>query len=211
MFTQTAKPSLPKIVLQGFRISMRPPTQHDWLEWAEVRQKNKLYLEPFEPEWATDALTEDYFRRRLKLQFDEWQADRARAFLIFKWDGDELIGGMNINNICRGVAQYASLGYWISENEQGQGYMAEALKLTVRYCFENLKLHRVNASCLPHNERSKNLLLKGGFTQEGFAEKYLQINKLWQDHILFGLPIERWRDQARPTSLDNMAGSKPSF
>ena len=103
-----------------------------------------------------------------------------------------MIGGMNVNNICRGAAQYATLGYWISEDHQGQGYMSEALRLTLQFCFERLKLHRVNAACLPNNARSENLLRRAGFKHEGFAEKYISINGAWRDHVLYGLNVENW-------------------
>jgi ribosomal-protein-alanine N-acetyltransferase len=182
----------PHIELSSARINMRPPQEKDWPQWADIRGQNQVYLKPFEPTWGKDCLSEDFFHRRLQLQSREWKEGRACAFLIFENDRDELIGGMNINNICRGAAQFASLGFWLAEDKQGKGYMAEALRLTVDYCFSELKLHRVNASCLPHNTRSKNLLLKAGFNEEGFAKNYLQIDGLWQDHILFGLPVESW-------------------
>ncbi len=183
----------PEIDLHGFRTMMRPPSLEDWAEWAEVRQRNESHIQPFDPRWPEKAFTYDLFTRRVHRQAREWDLGLANAFLIFKLDDNRLIGGMNINNICRGAAQYASLGYWIDQDHEGQGYMAESLRITLQYCFESLGLHRVNASCLPHNHRSKNTLLKAGFKEEGFAEKYLQIDGRWQDHELFGLPIENWQ------------------
>ena len=184
----------PDISLQCARVLMRPPTLADWPEWAKVRAANQDHIQPFEPQWSSEPFTQDLFKRRLARQSREWELEHANAFLIFKRDDGQLIGGMNINNICRGAAQYASLGYWIDQDHEGQGYMAESLTLTLRYCFETLGLHRVNASCLAHNMRSRNVLVKAGFQEEGRAEKYLQINGQWQDHILFGLPIEHWED-----------------
>lgn len=184
---KSAAVALPDISLEGFRIFLRPPCTKDWQQWAQVRGENRDHLEPYEPRWVEDCLSEDFFRRRLKRQSYDWQIERACSFLIFKKQEDVLIGGMNINNICRGAAQYASLGYWIDRDHQGQGYMSEALRLTVQYCFEELKLHRIHAACIPDNERSKNLLLRGGFSEEGFAKRYLQINGTWQDHVLFSL------------------------
>lgn len=183
---------LPDIKLYASRIFMRPPAQSDWQQWASVRAANKNHIQPFEPTWSAHFQSEEFFQRRLARQSREWDLDKANAFLIFRRDGT-LIGGMNINNISRGAAQFASIGYWIDEAHEGQGYMAEALQLTLKYCFEDLGLHRVNASCLPKNIRSKKTLLRAGFKEEGFAEKYLQINGKWQDHELFGLPIERWK------------------
>lgn len=191
-FRSTKNLAFPAIKLRSTRLYMRPPMIEDASQWVDVRGRNVNHIQPFEPKWPENALSPSLFLRRITRQHYEWQHDRARAFLIFDAQNDALIGGMNINNICRGAAQYASLGFWIDEQYQGQGYMAEALNLTLQYCFDELELHRVHASCLPHNERSKKTLLAAGFKEEGFAEKFLQINGLWEDHVLFGLPIERW-------------------
>jgi ribosomal-protein-alanine N-acetyltransferase len=187
------KDLFPEISLRGPRVFLRPPLTDDWPQWAEIRGRCRNYLQPFEPLWTTQTLTQKSFERRLARQSHEWAAAEAHAFLIFQNSDGCLIGGMNINNICRGAAQYASLGYWIDEAKQGQGLMFDAMALTIAYCFENLELHRINASTLPHNERSKSLLLKSGFSEEGFAKHYLQINGKWQDHILYGLPREFWK------------------
>lgn len=199
--TKTSNPStdplgaaLPDIKLTSKRIFMRPARMEDWQQWHDVRGSNKDHIQPFEPTWADNALKEDFFERRTYRQAREWQRGSAHAFLIFKNEDEALIGGMNINNICRGAAQFASLGYWVDQGHEGQGYMAEALALTIEYCFEEVGLHRINASCMPHNTRSHKTLEKAGFKEEGFAEKYIQIDGKWQDHILFGLPIETWLD-----------------
>lgn len=186
---------MPDTRLQGERVFMCPPSIDHQDEWVTLRQKNKTHLKPFEPLWPADTASVDYYQRRLARQTREWVLDRAQSFLIFKNDGNQIIGGMNINNICRGAAQYASLGYWIDQDHEGQGYMAGALDITLGHCFGELKLHRVHASCLPHNERSKRSLLRAGFEEEGFAKNYLEINGSWQDHILFGLTIEKFNSQ----------------
>ena len=196
MLWSQKKPSsvtmLPDIELCSKRLLMRPARSADWPQWASVREKNRTYLKPYEPQWGANALEKDFFARRLKRQAREWDLGQACAFVILNRENNLLIGGMNINNICRGAAQFASLGYWIDEDHQGQGLMQEAMQLTLRYCFMDLNLHRINCACLTHNARSKNLLTKAGFSEEGKAEKYLQIDGRWQDHLLFGLTREAW-------------------
>ena len=151
-----------------------------------------MRLKPFEPSWPPDCLSKDFFKRRLKRQERDWQNDRGKSFLVFKASDVSLIGGININNIQRGAAQYATLGYWIDKDHEGQGYMSEALQITLKYCFTHLNLHRVHASCILRNERSKKLLLNNGFVEEGQAKNYLKIDGHWQDHILFGCCIENF-------------------
>ena len=104
------------------------------------------------------------------------------------------MGGVTLSNVRRGVAQAASVGYWIGERFARQGYMTEAVLAVVEFAFEELGLHRVEAACLPENDASRSLLLKVGFRQEGYARQYLRINGKWQDHLLF----EMLRDDPRP-------------
>ena len=100
---------------------------------------------------------------------------------------DALLGGITFSNVRRGVAQSASLGYWIGAPHAHQGYMTEALSAVLDFAFDHLALHRVEAACLPDNEASQGLLLKIGFQDEGYARQYLRINGRWQDHRLFAL------------------------
>ena len=107
---------------------------------------------------------------------------------------NQLLGGLSLLNVRRGVAQTASLGYWIGRPHAHQGYMTEAISAALDFAFARLGLHRVEAACLPHNGPSRGLLAKSGFREEGFARDYLKINGRWQDHVLFSI----LRDDPRP-------------
>lgn len=173
--------------LETPRLIVRPATMDDFRQWADMRWKNLAYLKPFEPTWPQKCLSEQFFLRRVKRLCDDWLADCTYAFLICDRDDGRLLGGININNVVRGAGQHASLGYWIDEESQGRGYMTEAGRAVLDYAFSTLCLARINAACLVHNDRSRNLLLRLGFTEEGFAKAYLQIDGVRQDHLLFGL------------------------
>lgn len=176
-----------KPVLTGFRVTLKAPCEADFDEWASVRHKNQYHLKPFEPEWPKNCLSRDFFMRRLERQDVEQKAGRGLYFLIHDKKIGHIIGGLNLNNIQMGAARQAFLGYWIDEDHQGQGLMKEAITLLIDYAFNKLQLKRLNAACLPHNDRSINLLKSLDFEEEGYAKKYLQINGAWQDHVLFGL------------------------
>jgi ribosomal-protein-alanine N-acetyltransferase len=66
-----------------------------------------------------------------------------------------------------------------------QGYMTAAVKALIPFAFGTLKLHRIEAACIPTNIASIRLLEKTGFKREGFARKYLCIDGHWQDHLLY--------------------------
>jgi len=98
-----------------------------------------------------------------------------------------LLGGLTLTNIRRGVAQAGSLGYWIGQPHARRGLMTAAVNALIPFVFCTLRLHRLEAACIPSNIASVRLLEKTGFTREGFAREYLCINGLWQDHLLYAL------------------------
>ncbi len=93
--------------------------------------------------------------------------------------------GLALANIRRGVAQAGSLGYWIGAPFIRRGYMTAAVRALVPAAFDVLRLHRVEAACIPTNLASVRLLEKTGFRREGYARSYLCINGTWQDHLLY--------------------------
>lgn len=170
--------------LTGPRVVLRAGEAGDWRDWRNLRSLSRPFLEPWEPLWPPDSLTYDYFCGNLRRQWREWREGSGYAFLIFR--DEALIGGITLNDVMRGVAQKGTLGYWIGQPYAGQGLMTEAAAAVCAFAFDALKLHRVEASCLPRNEPSKRLLQKLNFTQEGFAQGYLRINGQWEDHLLWG-------------------------
>ena len=173
--------------LQHKRVYLRPPVQRDWREWAALRAESREFLTPWEPTWPYDALTRGAFRRRLKIYKSEARQGSSYSLLIFRGADDAMLGGVTLSNLRRGVAQSASLGYWIGENYKRQGYMTESIAAALNLAFVRLGLHRVEAACLPDNQASRALLLKCGFEEEGHAREYLRINGRWQDHLLFAI------------------------
>ena len=171
--------------LEGWRTFLRPPVERDWRSYAEIRATSRQFLEPWEPTWPSDALSRDAFYRRLNRYASDWRNDTGYSMFVFEQESAALLGGISLSNVRRGVAQCGTLGYWIGEAYAGQGYMREGLGLLLGFCFSELGLHRVEAACLPSNEASRGLLIASGFSEDGFARKYLKIRGVWQDHVLF--------------------------
>ena len=184
--------ALPLLRIQGERVVLRPPERGDYESWAELRSESRRFLTPWEPSWTADALSRGAFRRRLGRYAAEWRGDQGYSFFVFRREDGALTGGIGLTNVRRGVAETGSLGYWMGERHAAKGYMSEGLRLMLGFAFERLRLHRVEAACLPHNAASRRLLAKCGFRQEGYATKYLCIDGKWQDHVLFALLREEW-------------------
>jgi [ribosomal protein S5]-alanine N-acetyltransferase len=181
-------------VVRTDRLWLRTPVMSDHPVWAALRATSRQHLTPWEPQWSMDELARISFRRRLRHYARDLQDDTGYAFLIFRQSDDVLLGGLTLSNVRRGVTQAASLGYWIGEPHQGRGYMTEAVRGAAEFVFSVLKLHRLEAACLPHNAASIQVLARAGFTAEGIARRYLKINGQWQDHRLFA----RLSDDAVP-------------
>jgi ribosomal-protein-alanine N-acetyltransferase len=97
----------------------------------------------------------------------------------------EIIGRFSLSGIVRGPFQSANLGYWVDADRTGRGVATSAVAAIVRIARDDLGLHRMQAATLPHNTGSQRVLARNGFTQIGFAPKYLRIAGRWQDHDLF--------------------------
>jgi ribosomal-protein-alanine N-acetyltransferase len=169
----------------GKGVFLRMPIPSDFPEWAALREKSRDFLTPWEPVWPPDDLTRAAFRRRLRRYAEDQRADTAYAFLIFRSEDNVLVGGLTLANIRRGVAQAGSIGYWVGQPYANQGYMSAAVQALIPFCFGSLRLHRLEAACIPTNKPSIALLEKTGFQREGYARGYLCINGKWQDHLLY--------------------------
>ena len=174
---------MPAIVGEG--IVLRAPQMSDCTEWAALRESSRDFLTPWEPTWPADDLTRSSFRRRIKRYSEDQRNDLAYAFFVFRRHDDVLLGGLTLANIRRGCAQAGSLGYWMGATYARQGHMTAAVNAVIPFAFGTLKLHRIEAACIPANVASVRLLEKTGFKREGFARQYLCIDGIWQDHLLF--------------------------
>ena len=187
LFQPFRRSQLRGLRLERNRVYLRFPVQRDWRNWAALRAESRDFLAPWEPTWAYDALTRGAFRRRLKMYKTEMRQGATYSFLIFRRIDDVLLGGITLSNLRRGVAQSATLGYWIGVPYGNQGYMTDSLAAILEFAFSRIGLHRIEAACLPANEASRRLLLRSGFREEGYAREYLRISGRWQDHQLFAI------------------------
>jgi ribosomal-protein-alanine N-acetyltransferase len=185
----------PEPPLTGTRVLLRPPKSADFADWTKLRRESRTFLEQWEPSWARDELERSAFRERLSRYAKERRDGSGHVYFIFLKDGAQLAGGITLGHIKRGVAQSGVIGYWMGERFAGQGYMSEAVDVIKRQAFGPLALHRVEAACIPENERSVRLLKKAGFELEGRLRSYLKINGRWRDHLLFSC-VDDGADQA---------------
>jgi len=177
--------SEPVPLIEGAGVFLRAPQLTDFTEWAELRERSRQFLVPWEPEWPADDLSRASFRNRLRRYASEARLDQGYPFFVFRASDRLLIGGVTLSNVRRGVAQAANLGYWMGEPFVRKGHMSAAVAALIPFSHGALGLKRIEAACLPDNTASVRLLEKLGFVREGYARKYLCIAGKWQDHLLY--------------------------
>ena len=183
-----------RLELKTQRLVLRLGTQADIPAILQYYQVNRAYLEPFEPQRPTNFFTHEFWKTVLVAREGDFRTGYGVKMLMFlRADSDQLIGTINLNTIVRGALQGATLGYSLSAQHQGQGYMTEAGQRLIAYAFDELNLHRIMANYMPHNHRSANVLKRLGFQIEGIARDYLFINGQWQDHVMTSLVNPHWQ------------------
>jgi len=160
---------------------------------ARYNRENREHFTPWDPARPKGFYQESFWAAQLERNLAELDDDRGVRFWILDREDDEIIGTANFNNLVRGVFQSCTLGYGIHFRREGNGYMHEALHEAIRYVFDELKVHRIQANYLPENQRSARLLARLGFEIEGRAKDYLLIAGQWRDHVLTSLTKEHYK------------------
>lgn len=171
----------------------------DFQEWREVRTANDDWLTKWEPRripGAPDVVNnQQAFNARCSARQRERQIGTAFGFGVFV--EERFIGEMNISSVQRGPFQNAYIGYWVDERMAGHGYTPESLCVAMRYAFEQIDLHRLQISIIPRNMPSRRVVEKLNIRLEGLAERYLEINGNWEDHLRYAITLEEWRTRRK--------------
>lgn len=177
------------IKLKGKNIELKSFTPDCTEELLDYYNRNKEHLCKYEPTRDNSFYTYETQKDLLLESYKNLMSGTGVDLGIYK--DNYLIGKVKISNIVYGVFKSGIVGYSMDKDYQGKGYMKEALNLVLKYAEEELELHRLEASVLTDNARSRAVLLKCGFKEIGLNEKYLFINGGWKDHITFYRILER--------------------
>lgn len=185
--------------LRGRRIVLRSLALDDFVGWREVRRRNVDWLLKWEPQRVAGSPdpveSRDAFAIRCGARQRERQLGTGYGYGIFT--GGDFAGEINLSIVQRGPFQSSYLGYWIDGKHAGQGYMPEAVVCMLRAAFEDLHLHRVQIAIIPRNGPSRRVVEKLDIRCEGLAERYLEINGVWEDHLRFAMTSEEWTDRGK--------------
>ena len=144
----------------------------------------ELFLETFEPVRNEEFFSLEYQRSVLEKEMIEYRARTAFRFYIVPIEHpSKVIGIIGLNNVIWGAFCSAFLGYKLDKDYINKGYMSVAVEMLVKYAFEELGLHRIEANVMPRNKASLRVLEKNQFINEGISKYYMNINGVWEDHI----------------------------
>lgn len=153
---------------------------------AGLVRANREFLAPWDVAHDEDYFTADGQRERIADALARHAQGTMLPYVILTETG-RVAGRINLNDIVRGAFWSCHLGYWLNEADNGRGLATAAVREIIDVAFDELGLHRIQASTLPHNVRSQRVLERAGFTHIGLAPDYLCIAGEWQDHVLFQL------------------------
>jgi ribosomal-protein-alanine N-acetyltransferase len=179
------------------RLVLRPPRTTDVAELRRAMRANFEHLLPWSvaPVPGEDPSSLASVSRTILRNRREWK--RGQSFVLMvtpRGNEDRIIGRVALGGVLLGAFQNAYLGYWIDSAHQGRGLMTEAVRATTMFAFKAAALHRVQAAVMPRNGSSQRVLEKVGYRREGMAAKYLCIAGSWEDHVVFAMTAEEWRE-----------------
>ena len=183
------------VTLRHGPVQLAPMRQRDRAAWDEVRRANAAWLRPWEatlpPGAQPGPSTYAALVRALTRQARE---GRMLPWLVF-YDaggrgGRRLAGQLTVSGIVGGSASWGQIGYWVDERLAGRGIIPTAVALTVDYCFDVMRLHRIEIAIRPENVASLRVVEKLRFRPEGLRPRYLHIDGDWRDHLVFALNAE---------------------
>lgn len=176
-------------------ITLRPLRRRDEQDWARIRQRSGAWFRPWDstrpPESPEPGLT--------FAQLVSTFTARARRGLMLPWaveytpPGERkgvFAGQVTVSGITRGSACWAQMGYWIDPTWAGRGIIPTAVAMACDYCFDELRLHRIEIAIRPQNVNSLAVVRKLGFRYEGRRERYMHVDGAWRDHDVFVLTPE---------------------
>jgi ribosomal-protein-alanine N-acetyltransferase len=192
------------LALRGRRVTLRPLVPDDFAAWRDVRVRCADWLVKWEPArldgYPDPVEDRRAFAARCGARERERQLGSGYGFGVFV--GETFAGEMNLSGIQRGPFQNGFIGYWIDEAMAGRGYTPEAAAILIRFAFEEIGLHRIQVSIIPRNGPSRRVADKLCLREEGIAERFLEIDGVWEDHVCYAITAEEWESR-RPMYEDD--------
>ena len=177
------------VTLRHGDVTLRPLQLGDAKAWREVRVRNAAWLKPWDATVPPGAQSRPASFRSLVRRLGRLAREDAAMPFAVVVDG-AFVGQVTVNNIVRGSAQFASIGYWLDQRVAGRGIMPLAVAMAIDHCFSVARLHRIEVCIRPENTNSLRIVEKLGIREIGYAPRFLHIDGAWRDHRIFAITAE---------------------
>jgi RimJ/RimL family protein N-acetyltransferase len=142
-------------------------------------------------EWGPNSVKEskEFIKRTMRAA-----KERPRFtydFALTERGSKEVIGAVGLMLVGFPPNQ-ALVGYVLNRRHWGRGIMSEALKAVLAFGFDNLRLHRVSATCDQRNVASYRVMEKCGMRREGLFLEDKFIKGEWRDTLCYSLLAREW-------------------
>lgn len=154
---------------------------------SDYYQRNYAFFKPWSPRSSVQYHGVNEWKIRIRECLNKQQAGTAANFILLDDSQESILAHCNLSQIFYGPFKACYMGYGVDECNEGKGLVYQSCLHTINYAFKTLKLHRIMANYMPHNNRSAALLERLGFVVEGLAKDYLEINGRWENHVLTSL------------------------
>ena len=171
------------------RLLLREFTEDDWPA-VLAYQSDPRYLRYYAADSRAEAEVRAFANRFVQNQQETVRTKFQLAIVLP--DSGQLIGNCGVR-LASPDAHQADIGYELAPMQWGQGYASEAAAAIVRFAFEDLRVHRLWASCIADNVASARVLEKLGMQLEGRLRENEQFKGRWWDTLIFGLLDREWQ------------------
>ena len=176
-------------VLRDGELTLRAIEYADQEAWLRVRSRNAEWLKPWEATVPPGGEERPSTFRQMVTRLRRQGRRGTTMPFVIEVEG-MVVGQVTVNNIVRGSAQFASVGYWIDRGVAGRGLMPRAVALVIDHCFTVAGLHRIEICIRPENTNSLRVAEKLGLYEVGFAPRFLHIDGAWRDHRIYAVTAE---------------------
>ena len=167
---------------------------------------------------GSPVTTEEEGRALIRWFGGHFEAKEAIRWGITIRGEDSVIGTCGFHRWDR-AHRHVEIGYDLASNCWGRGYMTEAMRAVVAWCFGSLDVHRIEGDCTDGNLASERVMVKLGFRYEGTWRERCWEHGRFVDLTQFGLLRREWEtaqldgdesSRTTPSGASSRAGSPPA-
>lgn len=151
------------------RLVIRAPRMEDASDALHAIQRSLEGLRKWMP-WAQPEpelyMTEENLRKAIA----NFITRQDLRFHIYHKETGEFVGSSGLHRIDWSIPKF-EIGYWLSKDYQGNGYMTEAVQRIEQFAFEELGARRVEIRCDEANIKSRRVAERAGFVLEGVLKQ----------------------------------------